>query len=223
MEDAGAAGAAAMHGLYWLTADLAERAPLLLAADDARWSDAMSLRFLLYLARRLEDVPAVVLVAARSPVEQSGSPLLVQMSALPGLELLRPAPLDEPHVARVIRARGLRQADAAFVAACYQASRGNPFLLGELLASLIAEGASGSTQDADRVATLTPEGVVRWVLARLRALGEEAERLAWALAVLGEDATLSDAVALAGVDGSDASGAADALIRGQILTGRPEI
>src|SRR3984957_4123786 len=109
-----------MHGLYWLTADLAERAPLLLAVDDAHWSDAMSLRFLQYLARRLEDLPAVVLVAARFPAEQSGSRLLVRLSALPGLELLRPAPRDEPQVARVIEERGLRQADATFVAACYR-------------------------------------------------------------------------------------------------------
>lgn len=90
-------------------------------------------------------------------------------------------------------------------------------MLGELLGSLAAAGVSGSTQDAARVPTLTPDGVVRWVLARLSALGEESERLAWALAVLGEHATLY-AAALAHVDPSTASGAADALIAAQILT-----
>src|SRR3954451_2731541 len=32
------------HGLYWLTANLADRGPLLLAVDDVHWADAGSLR-----------------------------------------------------------------------------------------------------------------------------------------------------------------------------------
>jgi predicted ATPase len=35
---------AVVHGLYWLTANLAERCPLLVAVDDAHWSDSSSLR-----------------------------------------------------------------------------------------------------------------------------------------------------------------------------------
>src|SRR4051812_9500171 len=35
-----------LHGLYWLTANLADDAPLLLAVDDAHWADAGSLGFL---------------------------------------------------------------------------------------------------------------------------------------------------------------------------------
>ena len=37
---------AALHGLYWLTANLSEKGPLLLAVDDLHWSDPPSLRFL---------------------------------------------------------------------------------------------------------------------------------------------------------------------------------
>src|SRR5262245_24509710 len=33
----------ALHGLYWLTANLADRGPLMLAVDDAQWADAPSL------------------------------------------------------------------------------------------------------------------------------------------------------------------------------------
>src|SRR3712207_6502781 len=57
---------AAQHGLYWLTANLAAREPLLLAVDDAQWSDAASLRWLIFLARRLEGVPAVAIATWRS-------------------------------------------------------------------------------------------------------------------------------------------------------------
>jgi predicted ATPase len=37
---------AVLHGLYWLTSNLAERTPLLIAVDDAHWADVASLRFL---------------------------------------------------------------------------------------------------------------------------------------------------------------------------------
>ena len=51
---AGDASFAALHGLYWLPLNLAAERPLLLAVDDLHWCDRPSLRFLAYLARRLE-------------------------------------------------------------------------------------------------------------------------------------------------------------------------
>jgi predicted ATPase len=36
---------AVLHGLYWLTVNLAERRPLLIAVDDAHWADESSLRW----------------------------------------------------------------------------------------------------------------------------------------------------------------------------------
>ena len=51
-----------LHGLYWLTADIAQRAPLLLAIDDLQWADPPSQRFLAYLARRLGDLRVLLAV-----------------------------------------------------------------------------------------------------------------------------------------------------------------
>jgi DNA-binding CsgD family transcriptional regulator len=214
----GDAAAAAMHGLYWLTANLAEQAPLVLVLDDAHWADAMSLRFVLYLARRLADLPVLVLVAARSAARQYEGELLAQLATLPALVVLRPAPLTAPEVARLVLESGLRDAQESFIAACHRASGGNPFLLGELLAEQGAKGSRGSAGDAARVADFAPTGVVRWVLARLVALGEDAERLAFAFAVLGASAGLSDAAAVAGLELCSVTAAADALIGAHILT-----
>ena len=50
----GVASFAALHGLFWLASNLAAEQPLLLAVDDLHWCDRPSLRFLAYLARRLE-------------------------------------------------------------------------------------------------------------------------------------------------------------------------
>jgi DNA-binding CsgD family transcriptional regulator len=64
---------AGLHGLYWLTANLAERAPLLLAVDDAHWADEASLRFLVYILRRTEALP--ILRAVDLAVQCHAAPL----------------------------------------------------------------------------------------------------------------------------------------------------
>ncbi|MBV9001636.1 MAG: AAA family ATPase [Solirubrobacterales bacterium] len=207
---------AAMHGLFWLTANLAERTPLLIAIDDAHWGDAMSSRFALYLGRRVDELAVVLLIVTRPISEQADNELLVALSTLPGATHLRPTPLTEADVCRFIEHNRLYDADDQFVTACYRASGGNPFLLEELLAGLVAEGVSGRAADAAYVEGFAPEGVVRWVLARLGALGEDAQRLAGAFAVLGH-ASLAEAATLANVEPAGAAAAADELVGAHIL------
>ena len=62
----GAATFAALHGLYWVTLNLAAERPLALAVDDLHWCDVASLRAIAYLARRVEGQPVLVLTALRS-------------------------------------------------------------------------------------------------------------------------------------------------------------
>jgi hypothetical protein len=62
---------AALHGLYWLAANLAARAPLLLTLDDAHWADVASLRWLSYLHQRLADLP--ILVALTTDLSDSAA------------------------------------------------------------------------------------------------------------------------------------------------------
>ena len=209
---------AAMHGLYWLALGVAERAPVLIAVDDAHWADAVSLEFVCYLARRVQDTPVLVLVTTRSVLGAGGGEPLAQLRTLRGLTILRPAPLGERAAARLIDASGLRGAHDDFVVACHHASGGNPFLLRELLDALRADGARGSAADAARVARIAPESIARVVLGRLVALGRDAERLASAFAVLGAGAPLGDAVALAELERSAVAAAVDALIAAHILT-----
>ena len=49
-----------MHGLYWLSSNVAEDGPVLLVLDDAHWADVASLRWLAYLARRIEELPIML-------------------------------------------------------------------------------------------------------------------------------------------------------------------
>src|SRR5439155_111846 len=80
------------HGLYWLVANLCERSPVLLAVDDLHWADPASARWLVYLARRLGDLPAVLVAAIRSPE--------------PGIDPTVPAALASEPVTRVLRRPG---------------------------------------------------------------------------------------------------------------------
>ena len=79
-----------LHGLYWLCANLATEQPLLLAVDDAQWADEASLRFLGVLARRLDTLPALVVLAQRP-----GPPgALAELAADPQTEVLGIRPLS---------------------------------------------------------------------------------------------------------------------------------
>ena len=60
-----AESASVLHGLYWLTANLAAARPLVIAIDDAHWADSASLAFLSYLARRVEGLALFVVYATR--------------------------------------------------------------------------------------------------------------------------------------------------------------
>ena len=67
---------AMLHGLYWLAANFASRTPTLLVVDDLHWADEPSLRWLVYLSRRLEGLPLLLLAGTRPP-EQANFPALV--------------------------------------------------------------------------------------------------------------------------------------------------
>jgi hypothetical protein len=208
------------HALYWLCANMAARAPVLLAVDDAHWIDAASSRFLRYLARRIEELPIVLLISARS--EERDSPSLDELCNLPMATVLRPRPLSEAAVACLTRAVLGDRAEEAFCAACYEATRGNPFLLREVLRTLVDQGVEPVAASASRVADMGPSAVSRAILSRINRLSPGAPGLAGAVAVLGPDCPLRHAAALACLDLAQAGTAADQLAAAEILRpGRP--
>ena len=118
--------AAIVHGLYWLTAALAEQAPVLLGVDDVQWADVPSLRFLAHLVRRLEGIAVVVAIAVRTGDTPADASALAEIFATRGVRLLRPAALSAGGVARLMQARLGKAADPSFVEACRVASGGVP-------------------------------------------------------------------------------------------------
>ena len=102
----GDASFAALHGLYWLTLNLAAERPLLLAVDDLHWCDRPSLRFLAYLARRLEGLPILVAATLRTgePGDRPGAAR--RDRARPAAARVRPGPLlERRRVRELVRER----------------------------------------------------------------------------------------------------------------------
>jgi predicted ATPase len=97
---------AALHGLYWLTANISAEAPLLLAVDDLHWVDSASLRFLAYLARRVGELPILLLAASRPPVESHAPELVAALGGDPSVCRVEPAPLSLTAVRDLVTRRG---------------------------------------------------------------------------------------------------------------------
>lgn len=203
-----------IHGLYWLVSNLSDLQPVVLAVDDAHWADTQTLRFLDYLGRRLRELPVLVVAASRTgepdqPVELAGFRLEA--------EVLLPKSLSSRAVGELLANELKRHPDVEFVKACARATGGNPFLIREVLQDLRSGKIQPDRKSADTIAKLGPENVARHVLVRLRRFGEEAIRLARAIAVLGGSPQLRQVAELAGIDEGRALVLCDRLREAEIL------
>lgn len=224
--DVGASAAAeatfsALHGLYWLTVNLAQQNPVILAIDDLHWADRPSLRFVLHLAPRIKDLPVLLMVAVRPPGSEptTDAELLARLGAEPTFEQVRPAPLSEAACTALVRGRLSDEADEEFCGACYEMSRGNPFLVGALIEALASEGGVLTAAGAAHVRRMTPNVVSRSVLVRLATLPAGALALARAIAVLGARAEFRRARRLAALEADEAVAVARSLTHARIIRG----
>src|SRR4051794_5720257 len=208
---------AILHGLYWLTCNLAERSSLLIAVDDAHWSDAASLRFLGYLAGRIEGLRAMLAIGVRPFEPGSAARLLAALDAEPTTRVVRLSPLSEPGTEEMVRSRLATDPAPGFASECHRASGGNPQLIRELLAALAAEGVEQTPAGVAQVAELRADRIAASVLARLGRLGDGAVAVARSVAVLGREASPDLAAELAALTPAQTAEAVDALTAVEIL------
>ncbi|HEY1688427.1 MAG TPA: AAA family ATPase [Solirubrobacteraceae bacterium] len=219
---------AALHGLYWLLAGLAEQGPVLLAIDDAHWLDLASLEWLAYLRARIENLPVLVVVATRQLAGEAERGAETEHSLLgtfvsdARISVLHVEALSAPAVARLAESMLGAAPHASFAAACHRITAGNPLAARELLAELARRGVSPNAEAAAGLGDTAPHGLTRNVQLRLARLAPAAAELACALAVLDGSAMVRQAAALAGLDLEQATAAASALGReGLILEQQP--
>ncbi|HST41112.1 MAG TPA: AAA family ATPase, partial [Conexibacter sp.] len=165
--------------LVALLALAAERRPVLAIADDVQWLDPASREALLFAARRLGDVPAALLLAARASAQQPFE--------APGLPRLAVAPLDGASARELIDdvGGGLTESVREAVAT---AAAGNPLALLELPAGLTPAQRDGAEPLG---APLHPGPLLQAAFARRIAELAEPERRAVTVAAALEQGPLS--------------------------------
>jgi DNA-binding CsgD family transcriptional regulator len=201
-----------VEGLVGLVANLAlPGSPTLVVIDDAHWSDRASLQFLAELAARREELPVGIALALRTGEEPADPGLVDRLRIAAGRGLLRPAPLSDAAVARLVAGE---RPDAApgLAPMIARATGGNPLLVREVLAQVTAPR-GGAPID---MSSLVGDTLTSSILVALERMGPAASRLAAAVAVL-DEGPLRRAVELAAVPPEIAETTADALAARNIL------
>ena len=208
-----AAGFAAMHAIYWLTAELSLNLPLLAVVDDAHWADVSSLRALDYLARRLGDLPIALVVAFRPDEPGAAADLLDGLRSAADLRVI-PEPLGREAVALIVRER-VPDADREICDACHAATAGNPLYVHELMRAVHINGTPLRPED---VTATSVRFLGDRMLRRVERVDQAAPALAQAMAVLGDGGRLSAAAEIAAVPAGNASDIAHHLKRIEVLS-----
>jgi len=169
---------AAIHGLYWLCVNLAERAPLLLTVDDLQWVDRPSLSWLAYLGPRCEESPMLVVLSVREGDPRGRANLVGSAADHSSVHRVGLSALSAASVAALVRAELGSAASAEFCSRCWELAGGNPLFVRELLAAAHNEGLSGAQDSVPELRALASSAVGPSVLGRLARLGPDAAALA---------------------------------------------
>ena len=163
--------------------------PTVLVVEDAHWADGATLDVLRYVSRRVESLPAVLLVTYREDAMGREHPLRTVLGGLghPATIRLRLSPLTPRAVTAMA---GVSDLDGAEL---FRLTAGNPFFVSEVLAALDV---------------VVPPTVVDAVLARVAKLSPAAQRALEPLAVVPAGAELDAAGRPARRPGPDRRGRA---------------
>jgi DNA-binding CsgD family transcriptional regulator len=219
--DVGPAGElAVLHRLAGAVTDLASTRPVLLAVDDAHWSDLPSLRWLLYLTQRIDRLPVAIVAAARMHEPSMPGPLLRQLAAQPAFTRVTVHPLSPAAVSSVVLAR-LPAASGELCRDCQRLTDGNPFLLDLLLTSMIVAGRTSDAAAHAWMQTAATEAVSDDVSVRIGRLGPLAAGVVDAVTILGDGANVGEVAGLCGSDVDSVLAAVEALAAVDVLA--PEL
>lgn len=215
--EAADASFAMLHGLYWLAANIAQRRPLMVAVDDLHWVDQPSLRWLAYMARRLDGLPVLLVVASRPPDQGADSALVAEVLSDSSIHALRLRPLGRDAITAIAGQAFGVEPEPQFVSACERATGGNPLFLHALLDTLVRERTAPVAGNAARALDSGSDALSRFIATRLAHVGPEAVSVVRAAAVLGERAVLRDVAEVAAVSVEEAARAATALVKWELL------
>jgi len=198
---------------------LASFGRVFLAIDDLQWADPQTVAWLQFVSRRLDMIEADIAVSTLP--RRTGTPLTPadRLSLEPAAEVFVLQPLRPATTALVMQDRLGDVVTPELARTAHHLTGGNPFLLVALIDEVATRESTPSQSDLLRLA---PPAVMRWTLRRLSNLPSEAHDLLGAVSVLGPDADLRSAAAVAEIETQRAGDLADLLADESVLTsGRP--
>lgn len=167
---------------------LASGRPLLIVLEDLHWADEMTHRFLVFLSRRIGDLPVLVLGTLRLeelvqlPVLRRSISQLGRQSRSVSITL---SPLSADETRSLVRILLPGSADPAldrFVEYVWRTSEGNPFMAVETVRLLPGRYAPSLNE-----ALPTPPRVRELIAGRLQRVSERSRRLAGVASVIGRE------------------------------------
>jgi DNA-binding CsgD family transcriptional regulator/tetratricopeptide (TPR) repeat protein len=172
--------------------------PTVVILEDVHWADRATLDLLVFIGRRLSDLPALLIATLRSDEVDQRHPLSVAMGDLAtaaGVSRLNVPPLTTSAVSQLAAAAG----SSIDPGELFRSTGGNPFYVTEVLAS---DGGA------------LPASVRDAVTARTSRLSAEAQQILTAAAVLGQR---SDVATLVAVSGQSDSAVDECVQRGVLV------
>ncbi|MBL1096804.1 ATP-binding protein [Streptomyces coffeae] len=205
-------------GLDWLVTRFAvEYAPVVMILDDVHWADTESLDWLTRFAPRTVDLPLLLAVGYR-PEDLSAEAAGVR--GLTERQGSRPhvlVPLTPSGVGRIVRDVLGEEADDSFCRECWAMTGGNPFEVIELTAKIRDRELKPQSENLPALRELVSSAKDSGLNDRLTRLGTAAVRLAWAVAVLGIEATPGLSASVAGLSETEAADVVGRLVDARIL------
>lgn len=190
---------------------------LLIALDDAHWTDEFSALALRVLVSELSSSPVLWLLTRRPVPAGSATQDAVEALVAEGATQLRLGPLADDAVASLCRHLLGAQPDATVLALASR-SGGNPFVLEHLMTALRETGQVLITDGAATwVGGELPTSFLSAVDRRLRGLSPDVRRLLAAGAVLGRPFTVHAVAKMMGRAPSELLAAADEAVRSGTL------
>jgi DNA-binding NarL/FixJ family response regulator len=210
-----------LHALTGFFTELATWTPLLVAFEDVHWCDEASLDILLHLARQVRGGCPLVLIATYRSDEVHPS-LATTLTALDRERLaadLRLTPLSSDDVEVMLRALSDRVGPlpADVRAAIFRISEGSPFVVEELLRSVVTAEDGGVRRTSEGAEIRIPPSAKDAVRRRVARVSPGARASLTLAAVCGQRFDFPLLEALSGPDGTDLLDQIKELVAAQLV------